>query len=368
MKLASTPENVAGQVETRILKGALVNFGPGADVLSMVHPSDYSAIQFSCDRAQRTAGHIAMYMFSAFQETVGVPRIHIITDPDECPVIAHVQVKDPAFAARIKSRFDRHAKLIPQTKVTIRQVPVEIGYEISGDPPYMLDLELQLLKDRYATLKMRERPAAPECAICLTEAEEPFLTPCGHRYCRGCFITQCSSITKPDEIPIRCLGESGQCSRIFLLSEIEHLLEPCLFEQVLSKSFTLYFQTITTIRTCPTPNCVQQYRTTTDGSVLTCFNCRVAICTTCQTPSHSGISCTEYQKIGMKEYESWRFDNKDIRKCPRCWNLVEKVGGCERVTCVCCWARFCWLCMEVWNDGGRCRCMLQSYRTLNDKL
>ena len=357
----TTNDITANQLKTRILHGALVHFGPGADVVSMLHPSDYSAIRFSCPHAGRTAGEMAMYLYSSLHEMVGVPRIHIITALDECPAVAHVQIRDPAFAARIKGRFERYLRLALQTEMSVRQVPVEIRYEWSGDAPLIPGFQLQLLKDRHAMLRVRERPAAPECAVCLTEAEEPFLlTPCRHRYCRACFITQCSSITnRQREIPIRCLGDSGTCSRSFLLPELEQLLGPDLFERLLSQSFALYSQTLTTIKPCPTPDCDHQYRASTDGSVLTCPSCSVPICTTCQTPSHAGMTCRIYQKIGKKKgYESWWFENKEgIRKCPRCRNLVEKIeGGCRRVTCGCCQAGFCWSCMEVWDEGGRCRC------------
>lgn len=340
-------------MDSRVLKGALVDFGPGADVLSMKHSSDYSAIQFSCDKGQCNASHFAMYMFSLFQETVGLTRIHVITDPDAYPGIAHVQVKDPTFAARIKSKCDRHAKWIRQRKMSVRPVPVEMEYERSGDPPYMPAVKLDLLKDRYARLRIGSGPAAPECVICLTEAEDPYLTPCGHRYCRACFVSQCSSVTK-QQIPIRCLGNSGECSRIFLLPEIKLLLEPDIFEQLLARSFAIYFKTIDTIRQCPTSHCDKTYRASTDGTVVTCLKCSTPICTTCHAPSHSGMTCAMYQSVGMKEYQSWGF-TKDVKKCPRCRNLIEKVGGCEKVDCRC-GANFCWKCMEVSDAKGHCRC------------
>ena len=359
---ATTSDITANQVKTCILNNALVTFGPGADVLSMLHPSDYSAIRFSCPQARCTAGQMAMYLYSSFDEVVGVSRIHIVTDPDECPAVAHVQVQDPTFAARIKGRFDRYLTWVPQTKMTIVQVPVEIGYESSsGDQPNIPGLQLQLLRDRHAMIRARDRPAAPECAVCLTEAEESILTPCRHRYCRACFIAQCSSITDNEqgEIPLRCLGDSGTCSRIFLLPELDQLLDPPIFDHLLSQSLTLHLKTLTTIIPCPTPDCNHQYRSRTDGLVLTCPKCSNPICTTCQTPSHAGMTCRIYQKTGKKiGYERWWLENKeDIRKCPRCRNLVEKVaGGCRRMTCGCCRAGFCWSCMEVWDEGGRCRC------------
>lgn len=364
---AIAPVVTAGQVESRVLNGALVDFGPGADVLGMKHSSDYSAIHFSCKTALRTAGDIVTYMYAFFQEPVTLSRVHVLTGPDVCPVVAHVQVKDPAFAARVQSESDRYSKLVPQSRSSVRRVPVEIGYETSLDPAYMADIRLHLLKDRHARLRLGPGPAAPECAVCLTEAEDPYLTPCGHRYCRACFVGQCSSVTKKQEIPLRCLGDSGKCSRIFLLPELKHLLPADHFDQLLTKSANIHFRTITTINPCPTPDCPQTHRATTDGSVLTCAACSVPICTTCHSPSHSGLTCATYQSANHARLGSVKghgrqspgFDGGEdtIRKCPRCRNLVEKAGGCDRMECRCCWAGFCWRCMEVWDAAGRCACL-----------
>ena len=359
---ATSSDILVGQVESRILKGSFVSFGPGARVLNIKHPSDYSAVQVSCNTVQRNAGDIAIQLFNLFREPVGFTCIHIITGPDACPAIAHVQPKDPKFAARIKGKFDGYVKHVHHAGITIKVVPVEIGYEASVDPPSITPVELHLLEDRLAMfriedrltmLRMEERPVVPECAVCLTEPEDPYRTTCGHWYCRACLVTQCYSVSK-EEIPIRCLGSSGNCSRVFLLSELKVGLRPKAFEKLLDESFTVYIKTIKTIQECPTSHCQQTYRTSTDGSVITCSQCSTPICTTCQAPSHSGMTCAMYQRLGNAGYQTWSF-NKYIRKCPRCKNLIEKTGGCERVDCIC-GARLCWTCMELWDENGKCRC------------
>ena len=345
---------LACQVDCRIIKGALVDFGPGACVSSFKHPSDYSAIRVSCYVPQRSAADFAIYMFDMFREPVGLPRIHIITAPDACPVIAHVQVKSPSFAIRIKSKFDRYLKCIPTTRISIRVAPVEIHYEASLDPPDMTAISLSLLQDRYTRLRIKEIPVDGECTICLTEAEDPYLTACGHLYCRACFRAQCASVSK-DTFPIRCFGNAGKCTRVLLLPELRMALPSGALNQLLATSYAAHLKTIDTIQECPTSHCDQTYRTSTDGSVLTCLKCSTPICTTCQAPSHSGMTCATRQRLGAAEIQSWNL-GKDIRKCPRCRNLIEKTGGCERVDCAC-GAGLCWKCMELWDANRQCRCL-----------
>ena len=350
----TTSDISEGQVETRILKGALVNFGPGANVLSMKHPSDYSAIQISCSMPLRTAANFATCMFGLFREPVGLPRIHVITGPDACPDVAHVQVKDPSFATRIKAKFDRHSRFVRRTKIAIKEVAVDIHYEASDNTPDVTAITRDLLQDRLATLRIEKDPTVSECAVCLTEAEDPYVTACGHLYCRSCLSSQCHSVGKGD-IPIRCLGDAGECLRIFPLPELKPVLQSDLFEQLLDQSFALHVQTIDTIQECPTAHCRQTYRTSTDGSVLTCVECSTPTCTTCQAPSHSGVTCATYRRVGTADFETWSSSNKGIRKCPRCRNLIEKTAGCDRVKCRC-GAGLCWRCMELWDENRQCRC------------
>ena len=70
-----------------------------------------------------------------------------------------------------------------------------------------------------------------------------------------------------------------------------------------------------------------------------------------------------YQRLGMVELQTWGI-NKDIRKCPRCRNLIEKTGGCEKVDCIC-GAGMCWDCMELWDENGQCRCFRTEIVTEN---
>ena len=169
-----TLDITANQLKTLILNNTLVTFGPGADVLSMLHPSDYSAIRFAFPIAGLTASEMATYLHSFFDEAVGVPRVHMITtDADErCRTVAHVQVQDPTFAARVQGQFNRYLSWRPYTKMSVAPVPVEMRYESGRPSSIPAGLELQLLQDRHAMLRLRDRPAAPECAVCMTEAED----------------------------------------------------------------------------------------------------------------------------------------------------------------------------------------------------
>ena len=37
--------------------------------------------------------------------------------------------------------------------------------------------------------------------------------------------------------------------------------------------------------------------------------------------------------------------NSKIKTCPSCYNIIEKIDGCNHMKCVYCHYEFCWLCM-----------------------
>lgn len=94
-----------------------------------------------------------------------------------------MQVRDAAFAARVRGKLDRCLEFVLEPRMVVRVVPVEMKYEkVSVAEADEMAIKRHLLEDRYARLKMKECPESPdsECAVCLTEAEDPFCTPCGH--------------------------------------------------------------------------------------------------------------------------------------------------------------------------------------------
>jgi E3 ubiquitin-protein ligase RNF19A len=45
-----------------------------------------------------------------------------------------------------------------------------------------------------------------------------------------------------------------------------------------------------------------------------------------------------------KKFEGWAKGNIDISYCPKCRTRVEKVEGCNHMTCYFCSFQWCWIC------------------------
>ncbi len=194
----------------------------------------------------------------------------------------------------------------------------------------------------------------PDCSVCLTPASDPFQTPCGHIYCKSCFANQCSAATSNAMIPIRCLGDSDNCSYIFTVEELETYLTHESFERLLETSLTQYIRTNPrSIRQCPTPNCPSTYRFTTIWDKLLCHSCLNVICINCQAEDHDGMSCEAYQ-AAMKADETfakWK-EEHNVNRCPECDAHIEKIDGCNHIECTNCANHICWQCMASFHIGS----------------
>ena len=196
----------------------------------------------------------------------------------------------------------------------------------------------------------------PDCAVCWTEAEDVYRTPCGHFYCGSCFAGQCSSAGEGD-LPVRCFGNSGNCLQVLEIQELKTVLPSEAFEQLLEGSFSTHVRTNPkSFQYCPTPDCQQIYRVSTNGLVFTCPTCLTPICTTCQITSHDGMTCELYKRIGTEgneEFQKWKQEN-DVKDCPVCKVPIEKAFGCNHMECMNCKTHICWVCLETFNEGGKC--------------
>ena len=173
----------------------------------------------------------------------------------------------------------------------------------------------------------------PDCAVCWTEAEDAYRTPCGHFYCRDCFVSQCSSASDGD-VPVRCFGDSGECLQVLTIAEIKNTLPSEAFEQLLEDSFTTHVRTHPqSFQYCPTPDCQQIYRVSSTGVNFTCPACLTPVCTSCHVVSHDGMTCELYRRVqteGDEEFRTWKREN-EVKDCPECKVPIEKSAGCNHM-------------------------------------
>jgi hypothetical protein len=104
--------------------------------------------------------------------------------------------------------------------------------------------------------------------------------------------------------------------------------------------------------TCISPDCDAQGIPDPDAPgypQVSCHACALRYCVRCEVPWHMEETCAEY---GAKKFEKLMTDvdkealqlmqTKDGKRCPNCWLVIEKDGGCNSIYCPGCHKYFNW--------------------------
>lgn len=216
---------------------------------------------------------------------------------------------------------------------------------------------LRIVRMRELKPEIEAATAEEDCAVCLTQAEDPIFTKCGHLYCIECFEGLCTAAgSGGNDFSISCLGEMGKCQIVFSLEELQENLSSKAFEDILEASFASHIQHHPqTFRYCPKPDCTMVYRASSTMKFNTCTECLTVTCTSCHG-SHEGRTCAEYKDEISGGYEALKKLKKElgIKDCPKCMTPLEKTEGCNHMTCGGCKAHLCWVCLEVFSRSELC--------------
>ena len=85
---------------------------------------------------------------------------------------------------------------------------------------------------------------------------------------------------------------------------------------------------------------------------MICFNCQKATCFIHHVPWHDDDDCDEYQKrIETVDPKTQNYLDKKTKTCPKCHSNIQKLNGCDHMTCSRCRAEFCWECLVLYRSG-----------------
>lgn len=216
---------------------------------------------------------------------------------------------------------------------------------------------LRIVRKRELKLQVETAAAKEDCAVCLTEAENPVFTRCNHVYCIECFESLCTAAGSGEkDFSISCYGDMGKCQVVFGLEELHEILSSRAFEDILEASFASHIQRHPqTFCYCPKPDCGMIYRATSTMKFSTCAKCLTVTCTSCHNP-HEGKTCAEYKDEASGDYEAREKVKKElgIKDCSKCKTPIEKIGGCNHIMCSGCRAHLCWVCLKAFSESGPC--------------
>ncbi|KAK3767142.1 hypothetical protein RRG08_018013 [Elysia crispata] len=192
---------------------------------------------------------------------------------------------------------------------------------------------------------------------------------CSHAFCHMCMQAFCEMHTRAGTVEeLRC--PTQKCDSIVPPYIIQAVLTEETYERweklLLQKTLDAMEDTVY----CPRCENVVIAEEDRDSNLAHCPLCFFAFCTQCGRGWHQGRDCeteeemlenlerkannfnqdnavaAKIQELRRKleeEIESKQFKKKSTNKCPACKIPVEKIGGCNKMTCKC-GRVFCWIC------------------------
>lgn len=160
-----------------------------------------------------------------------------------------------------------------------------------------------------------------ECTVCLESVDDIFFSSC----CKQDLCKSCSS--RNAEIFLentKCIS----CGKRQDLSSLSELFEKLNLDKKLKLESSYHCW-----------NCKKDYTRPNWGNIkgfITCENCQELLCPFCNEKHNIEKECFEIIPENMK-------------KCFGCNKYVEKILGCDHITCPHCNSSFCWKCNENWD-------------------
>ncbi|KAL0227390.1 hypothetical protein P9112_014714 [Eukaryota sp. TZLM1-RC] len=88
-----------------------------------------------------------------------------------------------------------------------------------------------------------------------------------------------------------------------------------------------------------------------ENPIIHCMACAAKTCYIDRVLWHEGKTCRDYQ-ISVYESEenaNRNYINQNTKPCPSCNHGIEKIDGCDHMTCSVCQYEFCWRCSANYN-------------------
>ncbi|KAK5118180.1 hypothetical protein LTR85_008160 [Meristemomyces frigidus] len=236
----------------------------------------------------------------------------------------------------------------------------------SVEKPSSKKRPLELTDDEHqAPQPKKQRPTKKECIICCEERSNshfPALCDgpeCAHEVCSRCWRKHLAAETESKAWnDIKC----PECTKVLQDAEIEVLASEKTYMIWLDKAAKSCTEANEEFRSCPSATCNWGcfLSTREDGNIFNCQKCQFKYCIICEVRMHDGETCATYQKR-LKTQDRGKVDQlsaKAIKKiskpCPKCGVSINKISGCDHITCsrTTCKHEWCWRCFASYGGAN----------------
>ncbi|KAK7082050.1 E3 ubiquitin-protein ligase rnf14 [Halocaridina rubra] len=216
-----------------------------------------------------------------------------------------------------------------------------------------------------------------ECKVCFMDksgADCLEFWPCRHVYCKECMTSYFEVQISEGNIKfLRC--PEDKCDSEANPKQVQELVPDTLYQRYEDMLLNSTLSSLGDIQSCPRIHC--QYPVTIEDRQGHCPSCKFVFCGLCRFGWHGIEPCRIRKgelrdimevylngsldiKQGMEdrygkkylttlkdEYLSLSYLEANSKSCPKCGAKIEKIDGCNKMTCQYCSIYFCWLCMSL---------------------
>lgn len=187
-----------------------------------------------------------------------------------------------------------------------------------------------------------------QCNICLYSIHHQYtLDGCSeHAFCLNCVQKYLEILINDSKVMnIKCPGVV--CGKEFTENDIESLVSKEVFLKYLKFKKRSELLLDPSIKWCIRPDC-EGYVTGCERDALKeCPVCYMKICFKCGKEWHPKKSCDD---VIDADYEVWA-KGREVLPCPKCKHKIEKIDGCNHMTCAVCGYNWCWLCRGKYTSN-----------------
>ncbi|KAH7107353.1 hypothetical protein BKA62DRAFT_683096 [Auriculariales sp. MPI-PUGE-AT-0066] len=316
----------------------------GAAIFDQLNAEDTAYVR--CDHQRRT-----VYLYGGHEQRVGMRRQLQAALERVYLSRRTLELRGLAFrfavAGGVQRIHDKYGRESVALNVASRTLEVR---ESAID---MDDIQ-QLLRGTAVSVRGSDTTSVGDCPVCFCEVTSPISLPCNHLYCSLCLQQYLQAASQGDQFPVQCIGADGTCKVDIPLTTITKELSPEEEGRLLRSAFLAHIRSRPAeFKFCPTTDCPEVYRAGPMGTLHRCPSCLNAICPACHVEYHEGLDCPSYrdQRTGGEEaFRKWQ-EEHDVKACPTCNAFIEKIDGCNHMTCAACKAHICWTCMGVFDKN-----------------
>jgi len=222
--------------------------------------------------------------------------------------------------------------------------------------------ERQRLEIRERDEKLAKELAPKTCIICMDELDPDFVhtfSGCEHQGCRDCLMAFLKGRILERKYPLTC--PAFKCKNEVTEFDLEILLDKTTFERYQANSLgSIVEKNPINYSCCPTPGCDYVFFITESDTSpdFKCPTCKKRYCLSCKVEWHVGTTCEAYQQWSIENGQSDDLFGQFVagskfKQCPTCKRWVEKVDGCDAISCNC-GANFCYRCGKLHDGHNPC--------------